>query len=137
MTEFWSWANLTSLSLHLSSYSFRVRFSWMMIVRVEALCIKSSELCLVHNQCSKHGACLLVCVCVWSQSCANLCDLMDCISLGSSVAGIFQASILEWVAVSPPEDLPNPGIEPTSPLSLALTGRFFTMSHLGSPQKTW
>ena len=27
---------------------------------------------------------------------------------------------------SPPGDLPDPGIEPTSPASPALTGRFFT-----------
>ena len=30
----------------------------------------------------------------------------------------------------PPGNLPDPGIEPTSP---ALTGRFFTMSHPGGP----
>ena len=30
-----------------------------------------------------------------------------------------------------PEDLPGPGIEPLSP---ALAGRFFTLSHLGSTQ---
>ena len=41
---------------------------------------------------------------------------------GSSVHGIFQARILEWVAIPLPEDLPNPGVEPTSP---ALTGGFF------------
>ena len=35
--------------------------------------------------------------------------------LGSSVHGILQARILEWVAVSFPGDLPNPGIEPGSP----------------------
>ena len=29
--------------------------------------------------------------------------------------GILQAGILEWVAMPPPEDLPNPGIEPISP----------------------
>ena len=29
--------------------------------------------------------------------------------------GILQARILEWVAMSPPGDLPNPGIEPRSP----------------------
>ena len=28
----------------------------------------------------------------------------------------------------PPGDLPNPGIEPASPKSLALTGRFFTIA---------
>ena len=35
--------------------------------------------------------------------------------LGSSVHGILQARILEWVAVSFPGDLPNPGIEHGSP----------------------
>ena len=39
----------------------------------------------------------------WSevaQSCLTLCDPMDCSQPGSSVHGIFQAWILEWVAVS-------------------------------------
>ena len=35
-----------------------------------------------------------------TQLCLTLCDLMDCSSPGSSVHGIFQARILEWVAVS-------------------------------------
>ena len=34
------------------------------------------------------------------QSCATLCDLMDCSLPGPSVHGILQASILEWVAIS-------------------------------------
>ena len=33
----------------------------------------------------------------------------------------------------PPGDLPESGMEPTSPISHALAGRFFTMSHLGGP----
>ena len=48
------------------------------------------------------------------QSCPTLCDLMDCSLPGSSVHGILQARILEWVAISSPEDLPDPGIEPGS-----------------------
>ena len=32
-------------------------------------------------------------------SCVTLCDLMDCSPLGSSVHGIHQARILEWVAM--------------------------------------
>ena len=40
---------------------------------------------------------------------------MDCSLPGSSIHGIFQARILEWVAISSPGDLPNPGIEPRSP----------------------
>ena len=39
---------------------------------------------------------------------------------------IFQARILEWVAIPSPGDLPNPEIEPTSLASPVLAGRFFT-----------
>ena len=35
-----------------------------------------------------------------AQSCLTLCDPMDCSSPGSSVREIFQAMILEWVAIS-------------------------------------
>ena len=34
---------------------------------------------------------------------------------GSSVHGILQARILEWVAIPSPEDLPDPGTETRSP----------------------
>ena len=35
-----------------------------------------------------------------AQSCPTLCDPMDCSIPGSSAHGIFQARILEWVAIS-------------------------------------
>ena len=35
-----------------------------------------------------------------AQSCPTLCDPMDCSPPGSSVHGILQARILEWVAIS-------------------------------------
>ena len=35
-----------------------------------------------------------------AQSCLTLCDPMDCSPPGSSVHEIFQARILEWVAIS-------------------------------------
>ena len=35
-----------------------------------------------------------------AQSCPALCDPMDCSLLGSSVHGIFQTRVLEWVAIS-------------------------------------
>ena len=42
-----------------------------------------------------------VCVCVFvAQSCPTLCDPTDCSPPGSSVPGIFQARMLEWVAIS-------------------------------------
>ena len=50
------------------------------------------------------------------QSCPTLSDTMDCSPPGSSVHGILQARILEWVAIPFPVDLPDPGIESTSAL---------------------
>ena len=41
-----------------------------------------------------------VCACSVSQSCLTLCDPMNCSPPGSSVHGISQARILEWVAIS-------------------------------------
>ena len=35
-----------------------------------------------------------------AQSCLTLSDSMDCSPPGSSIHGIFQAKVLEWVAVS-------------------------------------
>ena len=35
-----------------------------------------------------------------AQSCPTLCDPMDCSPPGSSIHGILQARILEWVAIS-------------------------------------
>ena len=38
--------------------------------------------------------------CSVAQSCPTLCNSMDCCPLGSTVHGILQARILEWVAIS-------------------------------------
>ena len=35
-----------------------------------------------------------------AQSCPTLCDPMDCSLSGSSIQGIFQARVLEWIAIS-------------------------------------
>ena len=44
--------------------------------------------------------CVCVCVCVLvALLCLTLCDPMDCSLPGSSVHGILQARILEWVAI--------------------------------------
>ena len=58
----------------------------------------------------------MCCVCVKSlQACRTLCDPMDCSPPGSSVRGLLQARILEWVAMPSSRGSSNPGIEPTSP----------------------
>ena len=44
--------------------------------------------------------CVCVCVCVYAQPCPTLFDPMDYSPPGSSVNGIFQGKMLEWVAIS-------------------------------------
>ena len=50
-----------------------------------------------------------------AQLCLTLCNSMDCSPPGSSVWGILQARILEWVVIPFSGDLLYPGIEPGSP----------------------
>ena len=80
---------------------------------------------------------LLVCVHYLSscakllQLCLTVCDPRDHSLPGSSVHGILQARILEWIPSSrlpcpPPGDLPYPGIEPVSLTSPALASMLFT-----------
>ena len=64
------------------------------------------------------------------QSCPILYDPMDCSPQGSSVHGILQVRILEWVNSPPAGDLSNSGIEPKSLLSPALADGFFTASFI-------
>ena len=68
-----------------------------------------------------------------TQSCLTLCDPMDCSPSGSYVHGILQARILECVAMPPPGNLPNPGIQLESP---ALQKILYHLSHQGSPSIT-
>ena len=57
---------------------------------------------------------------------------MDCSSPGFSVHEILQARILKWVGILSPGNLPDPGIELASLVSLALPGRFFTIEPSGT-----
>ena len=66
--------------------------------------------------------------CLVTQSCPILCNPMDCSPLGSSIHGILQARMLEWVAMPFLGPLPNLGIELRSLTSAALAAGFFTTS---------
>ena len=62
------------------------------------------------------------------QSCLTLCHPMYCSPPGSSVHGILQAGILEWVAMSSSRGYSSLRIEPTSLVSPGLADRFFSTS---------
>ena len=73
---------------------------------------------------------LVPCVCVLlAQSCLILCNPMDSSPPGSSVHGIFQARMLEWIAISS-----SRGSSPTWDwtVSPALAGWFFTTEPPGN-----
>ena len=50
-----------------------------------------------------------------AQSCPTFCDPMDCSLPGSSLHGILQARVLEWVAISISRGSSWPGVKPRSP----------------------
>ena len=59
-----------------------------------------------------------------TQSCLTLCDPMDCSVAGSSVHGIFQSRILEWVAVA----FSKGSSQPRDQTQVScISGRFFTV----------
>ena len=59
-----------------------------------------------------------------AQSCLTLCNPMDCSPPGSSVYGILQARILEWVAMPSSRASSQPRDQP--PVS-CIAGRFLTV----------
>ena len=65
-----------------------------------------------------------------AQSCLTLCDPMDCSSPGSSVNGILQARILEWVAIPFSRGSSQPRIKPRFP---ALQAESLPSEPPGSP----
>ena len=73
----------------------------------------------------RYASFMFVCVC-WVMS--DVFNPVDYCPPGSSVCGIFQERILEWVAIPFSRDLPDPGIKPAS---LVLAGRFFTTAPPG------
>jgi len=71
------------------------------------------------------------CECVLvAQLCLTLCDPVDCSPPGSSVPGILQARILEWVAIPFSRGSSRPRDQT---MSSALAGRFLLSEPPGSP----
>ena len=60
-----------------------------------------------------------------TQSCQTLCEPMDCGPAGSSVHGILQARVLEWVAVPFSRELSKP--RDWTQVSTCVADRFFTV----------
>ena len=72
-------------------------------------------------------------ICVCTQSYPTLCDPMDCSLLNSSIHD--RQGYWSGLSFPIPGDLPNSGIEPTSPETPTLAGGFFTTQPTGKPCK--
>ena len=68
------------------------------------------------------------------QSCLTLCDPMDCSPQAPLSMGFSRQEDWNRLTFPSPGDLPDPGIEPTSLVSPALAGGFFTTEPAGKPQ---
>ena len=93
-----------------------------------------SELHLQFFLTFKFRNCTIVPACSMTQECPTLCDPVHCSPRGSSVHGIFQARIPEWVAISYTRDLSDPGTKTGFHTFPALAGGFFTTESPGKPQ---
>ena len=73
-------------------------------------------------------------LCLVVQSCPRLCDPMGYSPPVSSVHGIFQASGLEWVAISFSRGFSRPRHGTYVSCISCIAGRFFTAEPLGKPK---
>ena len=90
--------------------------TWMVaLVRSDSGCILTGEPVRFNNASDvnvRERACIGLLCC--AQSCLTLRNPMDCSAPGSSVHGILQARILEWVAMPFSRGSSDPRIEPVS-----------------------
>ena len=89
---------------------------------------------MVYAPTSNCHAFIAVVVVIYLLSCVWLfCNPMGYSLPGSSVHGILQVRILEWVAIAFSRGSYWPRVEPSSPASSALAGGFFTTEPLWKP----
>ena len=76
------------------------------------------------------------CTCAESLSHVRLfCDPTDYSLIGSSIHGFSQQEYWSGLSLPPSRYLPDPGIKPTTPVSPALAGEFFTSEPFGKGHK--
>ena len=97
------------------------------VENVETTITLKSPLCSLSERSPLNTYCWKVHECVCTLSCLTLCNPMDRSPPGSSVHGILQARLLEWIAMpfsSQPRDRTRVS---------CIAGGFFTAEPLGKP----
>ena len=123
-----SWIVAWYTEAHLWQFSYQLK-AWYNFLQTDLVAIvmitviNQPQLCNLVYQSKPWNQGLMY---VYAQSCPILWDPTDYRLPGSSVHGIFQARILEWVTISSSRDLSKPGIEAISLESPTLMGIYFT-----------
>ena len=87
---------------------------------------------VVQQKLTQHDKAILLLLCLVAKLClTDSCSPMDCNPPGSSVHGISQARILEWVAISFSRDTSQ---SRDQTYISCITGRFFTTEPPGKPE---
>ena len=121
------WFSYTHTHTHTHIYRYMYIYFHILFPYGPLQSIEYSSLCYTIGLC---WLCILYMKVNVAQSCPTLCDPVDCSPPGSSVLGILQPRILEWVAIpfsrgpSRPQD--RTGI-------CFIAGRFLQLSYQGSP----
>ena len=102
----WSLVPLPFLKSNCTSGTSQFTYCWSLAWRILIITLLAYAVCLV------------------AQLCPTLCEPMDCSPLGSSVHGILQARILEWVTI--PFSRGSSGPRDLTQFS-HIAGRFFTV----------
>ena len=94
------------------------QFIWLLYLLFKKVYFQNLEWYPVHSACVLTWfSCVQLCVMLWIVACQVLLSV-----------GFSRQEYGSGLPCTPPGDLPNPGIEPTSLKSPALAGRFFTTS---------
>ena len=111
----------------------RLKVQWKSTPPPPWTCLVLISLCHVLGLClCAFMSLFYVCV-LCAQSCLTLCNPMDYSLPSSSLHGIFQARYWSRLLFPSPGELPDPGIQTSSLVSLALAGRVFTTVPPGKP----
>ena len=81
---------------------------------IQGLCVSIQVLRFFYSRSVKIAIGILIVKVLVTQLCLTLCDSRDCSLPGSTVHGILQAGILQWIAIPSSRGSSDPGIEPGS-----------------------
>ena len=113
---------------------------WNNLIEVPPVSSELGSICRLWGQKALGYECQSRDTCVHAQllqSCPTLCNPMDCSLPGSSVRGILQARILEWVAMSFSRGFSQPRDWTCISWGSCIAGRFFTTEPPRKPQSRY